>query len=211
MNAHALGLLHSLHLAEVVTNDDPENRGRIRGRLLANTMEVWASVVVGSAGQGYGVKCLPKVGEIVVIAFVTPEQPLVLGSLWSGQDSAPEENAEDHYTVRTPAGTVLDFDDSDGPRVQVRTPQGHSITITDGDGGEVEIQRGGQTITMTASEIAINSSGKVSVQAASVDVSAGMVQVDAGMSKFSGVVQADTVIANAVVGTSYTPGAGNIW
>jgi hypothetical protein len=24
-------------------------------------------------------------------------------------------------------------------------------------------------------------------------------------------VQADTVIANAVVGTSYTPGAGNIW
>jgi len=25
------------------------------------------------------------------------------------------------------------------------------------------------------------------------------------------VVQADTVIASSVVGTSYTPGAGNIW
>ncbi len=33
-----------------------------------------------------------------------------------------------------------------------------------------------------------------------------MVTVNAGMSKFSGVVQADTVIANSVVGTSYTPG-----
>ena len=31
------------------------------------------------------------------------------------------------------------------------------------------------------------------------------------MSKFSGVVKADTVITNSVVGDSYTPGAGNIW
>ncbi len=38
-----------------------------------------------------------------------------------------------------------------------------------------------------------------------------MLTVNAGMSKFSGVVQGDTVIANSVVGTSYTPGAGNIW
>jgi len=32
-----------------------------------------------------------------------------------------------------------------------------------------------------------------------------MVTVDAGMSKFSGVVQADTVIANSIIGASYTP------
>ena len=38
-----------------------------------------------------------------------------------------------------------------------------------------------------------------------------MVTVDAGMSKFSGVVQADTVIANTVISAAYTPGAGNIW
>jgi hypothetical protein len=31
------------------------------------------------------------------------------------------------------------------------------------------------------------------------------------MSKFSGVVQCDTLIASSVVGSSYTPGAGNIW
>jgi len=35
--------------------------------------------------------------------------------------------------------------------------------------------------------------------------------VDAGMSKFSGVVQADTVITNTIVASTYTPGAGNIW
>jgi hypothetical protein len=38
-----------------------------------------------------------------------------------------------------------------------------------------------------------------------------MVTVDAGMSKFSGVVKADTVISNSVISASYTPGAGNIW
>ena len=43
------------------------------------------------------------------------------------------------------------------------------------------------------------------------DLAAGMVQVDAGLSKFSGVVQCDTLISNAVVSSSYTPGAGNIW
>ena len=44
-----------------------------------------------------------------------------------------------------------------------------------------------------------------------VDVSAGMVTVNAGMSKFSGVVQADTVITNSVISASYSPGVGNIW
>jgi hypothetical protein len=38
-----------------------------------------------------------------------------------------------------------------------------------------------------------------------------MVTVNAGMAKFSGVVQADTLIANSVIASSYTPGAGNIW
>lgn len=213
MNLHAMSLMHSLGLAQVTDNADPDSRGRIKVLLLATQMEVWASVVVPSAGQNYGISFLPKVDEIVVVAFITPEQPLVLGSIWRGQGSAPEDAdpQEDHYVVRTPSGTVMEFDDEDGPKMEVRTPQGFSITITDGNGGEIAVTRGGQSITMTSSEVSIVSSAKVSVQASNVEISAGMVKVDAGMSKFSGVVQADTVIANAVVGTSYTPGAGNIW
>ncbi len=46
---------------------------------------------------------------------------------------------------------------------------------------------------------------------AQLSISAGMVSVDAGMSRFSGVVQCDTLITNAVVSASYTPGAGNVW
>jgi uncharacterized protein involved in type VI secretion and phage assembly len=213
MSRHALAELTSLQLGRVTDNTDPEGRGRVLVRLLALEMEVWASVVTPSAGNGYGASMLPRVGEVVVIAFLSPELPLVLGSIWSGDSSTPAEAdpQEDVYVLRTPSGVVVEMDDGDGPRVELRTPAGHSIVITDGDGGEVTVTRGGQSVKLTSSEISVESSGTVSVQASQVKISAGMVQVDAGMSKFSGVVQADTVIANAVVSSSYTPGAGNIW
>ena len=216
VNPHALGLLQSLHMGQVVDNADPDTRGRIKLRLLANSLELWASVIVPSAGtsggNGYGFCCLPRVGEIVVVAFVTHEQPMVLGSVWSGQNSTPEDadTVEDHYVIRTPSGSVLDFNDSD-PSITLSTPQGYSVTINDSGGGEIEIKREGQTINLSSSEVNITSSATVSVNASRVNITASMMQVDAGMSRFSGVVQADTVIANAVVSTSYTPGAGNIW
>ena len=62
-----------------------------------------------------------------------------------------------------------------------------------------------------AAGITVTASAKVTINASTVEVSAGMVTVNAGMSKFSGVVQCDTMISNAVVSASYTPGAGNVW
>lgn len=213
MTRHAVAEMAGLQLGRVADNLDPDGRGRVKVRLLTLDLELWASVTTLSAGSGYGVAMLPRVDEIVVLGFLSPELPVVLGSLWSGASSLPSEAnpEEDHYLVKSPAGTVLVFDDADGPKIEISTPQGYKISITDGNGGEILIERGGQSVKLSSSEIAVQSSGTVSVQASQVKISAGMVQVDAGMSKFSGVVQADTVIANAVVGTSYTPGAGNIW
>jgi hypothetical protein len=51
---------------------------------------------------------------------------------------------------------------------------------------------------------------EVVVESAKVTIAAGVVQVDTGMLKVSGVVKADTLIANSVVAASYTPGAGNL-
>jgi hypothetical protein len=56
----------------------------------------------------------------------------------------------------------------------------------------------------------VRSAAAVTVQASVVDITAGMLTVNAGMARFSGVVQADTVIANSVVSASYSPGAGNL-
>jgi hypothetical protein len=68
-------------------------------------------------------------------------------------------------------------------------------------------------------DLVINATGSVLIQAGSTveitagiaRIGAGMVELNSGMTRASGVVQCDTIIANSVVGASYTPGAGNIW
>jgi hypothetical protein len=46
--------------------------------------------------------------------------------------------------------------------------------------------------------------------AASLKVRAPLVTVEAGSTEFAGVVKCGTLIAEAVISSSYTPGAGNI-
>lgn len=213
MTGHSLGPLQELHLGSVVDNQDPEARGRVRVRLHSTGMELWAAVVVPSAGQGYGVSMLPRLDEQVVLAFASPDLPLVLGALWSGSDSAPSEAepVEERYLVQSPAGLRILMDDENGPSITLETRSGYHLTIDESGGGSVTVEKGAERIEMTSSGIEINAASEVKVNAAQVKISAGLVQVDAGMSKFSGVVQCDTLISNAVVSSSYTPGAGNIW
>ena len=66
-------------------------------------------------------------------------------------------------------------------------------------------------LTKMESAVQVSNSGKVTVNGTTLKISASMVDVQAGTSKFSGLVQADTVVTNSVTSKSYTPGAGNIW
>jgi uncharacterized protein involved in type VI secretion and phage assembly len=209
---HSLGALHDLHLATVLDNSDPQSRGRIQLRLAATGLEAWASVIVASAGNGYGVSLLPRVGEVVVVGFVGADMPLVLGALWSGGSSLPADadRVDDRYLLQTPGGLKVLLDDQ-SPRIRLETPAGYHLTIDDQGAGTVTVEKGSEKVEMASAGITITSSAKVKINASTVEVSAGMVKVDAGMSKFSGVVKADTVICNSIISASYTPGAGNIW
>jgi uncharacterized protein involved in type VI secretion and phage assembly len=210
---HSLGQLNSLHIAKVLDNVDPERRGRIQVQLQTADMQFWAIAMAASAGQGYGISFLPKIDELVILAFISPERPIVLGALWSGSSSKPEDSepVEARYAIQTPSGLQLTFDDENGPNVEVQTPSGNRVRITDGGGGEINIEMGSEMVKMSSGGIEITSSSKVKIEAPQVEVQAAMVKVDAGFSQFSGVVKCDTLIANSVVSTSYTPGAGNIW
>ena len=209
---HSLGSLNELHLGTVLNTVDPEMRGRIQVRLHATDLDLWASVIVSSAGNGYGISHLPRQNEQVVIAFVSPNIPMVLGAVWSGGDSQPEDAApvEDRYLMQTPAGTKILLDDQ-APSVMISTPAGYHLTINDQGSGTLTLEKGSEKIEMNTSGIHITTSAKVTVNASQIDISAGMVKVDAGLSKFSGVVQCDTLISNTVASLTYTPGAGNIW
>ena len=84
---HQAGVLQALHLGRVLDNSDPETRGRLQVEILNTGMQLWATCMTSSAGQGYGISCLPKVDEIVVLAFLSPELPVVLGAKGCGKIS----------------------------------------------------------------------------------------------------------------------------
>jgi hypothetical protein len=93
---------------------------------------------------------------------------------------------------------------------RLRTRGGLEIVLDD-KVGAVTISGQGSRIRIDASGITIQSAAKLEIDAATVKLNAGMLEVDAAMSKFSGVVQCDTLVTNSVVASSYTPGAGNLW
>jgi len=93
----------------------------------------------------------------------------------------------------------------------IETASGQRITLQQSSPSVLIEDANGNMIRLEPSGITITASAKVVVSASQVQISASMVTVDAGMTKFTGVIQADTLIANSVVASSYTPGAGNIW
>ena len=114
--------------------------------------------------------------------------------------------------VRSRNGVKVTLDDTDGQeKLIMETPGGQKITLKDGPGAVEVVDSNGNSIKLETGGITVNASAKVTVTASMVEVSASMVTVNSGMSKFSGVVQADTVICNSIISASYTPGAGNIW
>lgn len=202
-----------LHVGVVRDNADPESRGRVQVEIPALGITLWASCATPTAGTGHGVQLLPRKESIVVVGFVSPEFPVVLGAIWAGASPLPSdaEAIEDRYCIATPKGTVLLMDDKEGPRLRITTPNGNEVLVTDGEGGKVQIDVQGTTVTVTSSKVEVQASASVEVTAGQVKVSAGMVKIDAGLVDCSGVVKCSTLKADAVISTSYTPGAGNVW
>ena len=89
----------------------------------------------------------------------------------------------------------------------IETSAGQRITLQESAPSVLIEDANGNAVRLDATGITITSSAKVTVNASQVDISAGMVNVNAGMTTFSGVVKAETVMANAVI----TPGSGNVW
>jgi len=211
------------HLAKVVDLNDPDNLGRVKVKVLAfdgitdHNAEIWARVSTPFAGNNRGAFLIPDVGDEVLITFVQGDSrlPIVVGGLWNGNHPPPESISGGRNllkVIRSKNGVKITLDDNDGQEKFIaETPGGQKLTLKDGPGAVTIEDSNGNSIKLESAGITITASAKVTVNASQVAVSAGMVQVDSAMSRFSGVVQCDTLIATSVVSSSYTPGAGNIW
>jgi hypothetical protein len=128
---------------------------------------------------------------------------------WQGRTTTKDGYQK---VIRSRNGVKITLDDSDGKEsLTIETPGGQKVVLGDGPGDVKISDSNGNSLEMGTSGISIISSGKVTINASTMEIAAGQVSVSAGMSKFSGVVQADTKITNSIVSASYTPGAGNIW
>lgn len=210
--------------ALVLDIKDPDGQGRVKVTLPwspdpeGGRYEAWARLATLFGGNNRGSWFVPEVDDEVLVAFEQGDarRPYVLGGLWNGRDSPPEsmDGAGNNHkkVLRSRNGVKVTLDDQDGQeKLILETPGGQKVTLKDGPGALELVDSNGNSVKLESSGITITASAKVTVNASQVSVSAGMVKVDAGMSVFSGVVKADTLIANSVVSASYTPGAGNIW
>jgi uncharacterized protein involved in type VI secretion and phage assembly len=219
------GQWYGVYPALVSDIKDPDGQGRVKVSLPwspdtgSGRYEAWARMATLMGGNNRGSWFIPDVNDEVLIVFEggNPRRPYVIGGLWNGKDAPPEsmDGSGNNYAkvLRSRNGVKITMDDQDGQeKFSVETPGGQKITLKDGPGTITIEDSNGNSMKMEASGITITAAAKVTINAsAQVEISTGMVNVSAGMSKFSGVVQCDTLIATTVVGSTYTPGAGNIW
>ena len=111
--------------AVVIDNKDPESRGRVKVKFPlkdSNGSELesdWMHVAAPYAGADRGFYFLPEVDDEVLVGFFQGDfdHPVVLGSLWNGQDKPKGDwytDQNDKKVIYTRSGHQLIFDDTSG-------------------------------------------------------------------------------------------------
>lgn len=156
----------------VTNNQDPDKMHRVKVRFpwLSNDVESnWARVASLMAGKGRGAYFLPEVDDEVLVAFEhgRVDYPYVVGSLWNGKDSAPENNDDgenNHRTIMSRSGHIVRLNDKDGSE---------TIEIIDKNGdNKIVIDSAANTISIEArSDISIKSqTGKLTLEGNSIEI-----------------------------------------
>ncbi len=214
------------YLAKVESVDDPQGHSRVQIKLLSfdgvtdQDALLWARVAVPFAGDNRGAFMIPDLGDEVLVTFVNGDTrfPVVIGGLWSASAQPPEQlggdgKRVDRWALKGKAGTriAIEEESTGTETISLTTPGGTKVELTESGGGQIELRTGGTSVTLTGSNVNIETSLDVRVAATSMTIDAPMLTVNAGMSIFNGVIQAQTVIGTSAIFASYTPGAGNIW
>jgi type VI secretion system secreted protein VgrG len=119
-------VLTGLVTAEVTSNEDPLNAGRIRVREVGINRDdeeahFFARLLTPFAGNGRGIAFLPEIGDEVVLGFEEgdPERPYVVGSVWNGKDLCPGPKPK---RIVTKSGNQIVMDDAGA--IEIFTPGG---------------------------------------------------------------------------------------
>lgn len=133
--------------AEVTDNLDLTMQGRVKLTIPSlPSIEPWATVCAPFAGDGYGLWCMPQVGDTVIVAFEhgDPDWPVVIGSVWDVSKRPPIDQPLDAVNKRV-----------------LKTPKGHEILLDDLEQKVTISHVAGHTLTLAAREVTIELAGGV--------------------------------------------------
>jgi len=197
-----------------IIDDDRLSRIQVKFPWLGSdgdSVRAMATLLSPYADDDQGFVALPAVNTQVVVAFEAGDlrRPYIVGSAWNGQEMMPvtPTRPNDKRIIKSRAGSLLEFDDTDGAaKVTISMQSGHTVVLDDA-AQQVEIQHA------NGSMITFDIAGRIAIQAnATVDITAAALNVHAPVATYDGIINCTTMIASVgVVSPLYTPGAGNIW
>ena len=148
--------LAETQMATVLSNADPQGKGRVRVRMNWQTdgMQTgWVRVMTPDGGSSSDVKSnrgfvfIPEVGDQVLLGFRhgDPARPYVMGSLFNGTTGGGGGQGNKCKSLTTRSGSSLKLDDSAG-----------SVTLHDKGGVSMNFDGGGNATTNAKSSNFVN-------------------------------------------------------
>lgn len=133
------GIVKGVAIGVVTNNEGDAGQGQIKVKLpwRDHQESFWVRLAVPMAGADRGTYFVPEVGDEVLLAFDQGDirHPYMIGTLWNGQDSPPQTNADGENNVRqirSRSGHELTFDDTAGAEaIEIKTAGGHIIRLDD--------------------------------------------------------------------------------
>lgn len=176
---------YSLYRAEVMDNDDPQNRGRIRVMvpfISQEALDEWAIPVTPYGGNKYGTFFPPEKGDYVWVMFENGDMnyPIYVGGWWA-EGETPDGFSITRRGIRT-KNCELYFDDKNNV-IKATTPNAE-IKVDD-TAKEINIKTQATEISLDegAKKITIKADTNVTVEATSVQVNADSIKCGSGASK----------------------------
>ena len=139
--------LAETQMATVLSNADPQGKGRVRVRM--NWQTGWVRVMTPDGGSSSDVKSnrgfvfIPEVGDQVLLGFRhgDPARPYVMGSLFNGVTGSGGFAANHKKSLTTRSGSTVTFDDT-AHTILLQTTRANKIFIDELNG----------TITISSAE-----------------------------------------------------------
>ncbi len=171
---------YGVDLAKVTNISDPDKLNRVKCKRVTNDPDVgetdWMYVCSPLAGSQYGLYAMPKVGDLVLLAYLGGDahRPFVIGSLWTKEVAAPYTIADgknETFSFKLPSGTEVVFSETKGKeKITIKTAGGNQLALDD-ENKKIHLTdaKGDNALTMdlNGGELQIQAKQKLSLAAGS--------------------------------------------